>query len=133
MHRNSLIVMLTVSATEPITVDAPPSDAAQFVAACRGMQSAQGTALKSLTAFMGATAGSIFCTDRFISSVMGAYENGLEAKQLVQSITDELYEQACKPLPVLDAETQGVAAGISRQLFGRCLPEGHGLRDMCCV
>ena len=119
MHRNSLIVTLTVAASEPTETEVAPSDASQFIGACRGVQSAQGTALKSLIAFMGATAGSIFCTDRFISSIMGGYEDGLEAKQMVQSITDELYEQACKPLPVLDAETQGVAAGISRQLFGR--------------
>ena len=120
MHLNSLLVALTVSLARLLNEERENrSDAQRFVSAFDGGRDRHGIALKSLIAFMGATQGSVYCIDHFVTSVTEGYETGLAAKELVDSITEFQYEQACRSLPIADAETQGVAGGISQQLFGR--------------
>ena len=123
MHLNSLLVALTVSLARLLNEETEdPSDAQRFVLAFDGGRDRHGIALKSLIAFIGAAQGSVYCIDHFVTSVTEGYETGLAAKDLVDSITEFQYEQACRSLPIQDAETQGVAGGISRQLFGRSTP-----------
>jgi len=96
---NSLMVALAASLPDS-EAEEGLSDAAKVVASFDKDRSSHDLALKSFIGFMGATQGPVFCTVWFISAVIEADSSGWTAKQLMESISEEEYDQACTQLPV---------------------------------
>eukprot|EP00210_Caulerpa_lentillifera_P004139 g3945.t1 len=117
MQLNSLIVTLTV---EIVTQLRTGTNGDSYVASFLSTEKrGRDLSVKCLICFMGGTLGSVFCIDRFITSVMESFTLDLTAKELIKGVSEEEYKQAWNLLSVLDTGVDRTEASITRQLFGR--------------